>query len=85
MDFVRLDRADAVVTAHKESGCWFEDRGTLRCGMSIPSGHKVATQAMAHRGSGAQICAGHRLCFLFEFLPGRPRAYSHIRGLSQHR
>ena len=46
MDFVRLDRADAVVTATKSLAVGLKIEGiTLRD--VIPSGHKVATQAMA--------------------------------------
>ena len=46
MDFVRLDRADTVVTATRSlpSGSEIE-RIAIRS--EIPSGHKVATQAMA--------------------------------------
>ena len=45
MDFVRLDRADTVVTAVKNMavGMAIEDI-TVRD--AIPSGHKIATQAM---------------------------------------
>ena len=46
MDFVRLDRADMVVTATRSlsPGCEIEQIATRS---AIPSGHKVATQAMA--------------------------------------
>ena len=46
MDFVRLDRADTVVTATRSlsPGCEIEQIATRS---AIPSGHKVATQAMA--------------------------------------
>ncbi|GLQ28269.1 UxaA family hydrolase [Sulfitobacter pacificus] len=46
MDFVRLDRADTVVTATRplEAGTQIEDVVTTA---SIPSGHKVATKAMS--------------------------------------
>jgi altronate hydrolase len=63
MDFVRLDRADTVVTATRSlsPGCEIEQIATRS---AIPSGHKVATQAMAAGDAGAQICSGYRLCFL---------------------
>ena len=46
MDFVRLDRADTVVTATRSLSPGSEvERIAIRS--AIPSGHKVATQAMA--------------------------------------
>jgi len=46
MDFVRLDRADTVVTATRSLSPDSEvERIAIRS--AIPSGHKVATQAMA--------------------------------------
>ena len=46
MDFVRLDRADTVVTATRSLSPGSEiDRVATRS--TIPSGHKVAIQAMA--------------------------------------
>ena len=45
MDFVRLDRADTVVTATRSLSPGSEvERIAIRS--AIPSGHKVATQAM---------------------------------------
>ena len=68
MDFVRLDRADTVVTATRSlpSGSEIE-RIAIRS--EIPSGHKVATQAMAAGDpvrKYAQII-GYASC---EILPG---------------
>ena len=50
MDFVRLDRADTVVTATRSLSPGSDiERIVTRA--TIPSGHKVATQAMAMGGA----------------------------------
>ena len=63
MDFVRLDRADTVVTAVKNLavGMAIEDI-TVRD--AIPSGHKSRHPGNGRRGSGAQIRPDHRLCVM---------------------
>ena len=81
MDFVRLDRADAVVTATKNLAVGMRI-GDITVRDVIPSGHKVATQAM---GVGdpvrkyAQII-GYASC---EILPG-DHVHTHNCGLSQY-